>query len=1108
MFRPLSSGKRSLLNFHATRYVGRTIPRAACWPEAERHASGGSATFVSSHFRIDPATISTYLDRRGLGYRENPTHTIVKACPLCAKPHQDKVDNLWKLYIRKADGAYFCHRCGNSGSWYDFKQKLGDLPAADDIKSSASASAPGRAVASSLGPPSRGLVSPPVAAGSSSAGALAVNTDFVARASRDLLEENRFPDVLRYLTEVRKLDIATLRRYCVGAVTRDVPVQAKPAATGDGAPSLASGGISSDPADSFGAIGGGSNPSAGGSAVTWEKHSCIVFPWITLKDGTPSAAAGSNQARGAQRSHAHAAAAPSVFGIDAGMAIPAALEGFAAAGGPGGIPDVFTDPSRYVCGRVKLRSVRDKSAQMLLPRGGGWGMFGWHTVPPPAVTTSGSLSVPLSFSASGSTSGSAGDAATIVLTEGEFDAMSVAQETGLPSVSLPNGCRSMPVELLPQLERFSRILLWMDDDLAGREGADRVSEKLGMGRCHIVRPSPGLILPKLPPPAAAAADASGGSSAAPADGDAAAASAPLPGGDPAVALPKDANEMLQRGLDLRPLVAAAAPRRHDQILDFSELRGAVMREVAASLGVFDSQYGAGRRDAAGNFRSAAGVPYRSLPRLQRLLKGHRPGEVTIVTGPTGSGKTTLLSQLSLDLAAQGVRTLWGSFEIKHARLIAAMLTQLRSGRIPLEGDLAMQMQLALGAQRQLQRGSKGAGSQGAAPAGGRGLPAFASTGVAAASPDDWLASPPPSVAAAHPAAPFSSSATSAERALLQSYERAADVLGALPLQFLRFYGSSDVDRVVDALEYASYVHDTEHVILDNLQFMMSASGSGRGGGMFDRFEAQERALDKFRAFATRHDVHLTLVIHPRKEPEDAPLSMSSVFGSAKATQEADTVYILQRAPDGRKYIDVKKNRYDGSVGMVPLAFDPDAKCFSEHEAVVMGGSASDSAPAGGAGAGRGGQGAAAGSGGAPAGGGDSASRRRPSAAGAPQTRSFSTSARSPTASTRCCAGERGFNTAAHCHAAAAAGTGYAKKSPEFWRQLYARKAVAAAVAAAAPERALLRQRLAGELEEDLTQVVLPAFRLHPVHSDAEDAQPAVSTATASNPGEDLRPNVS
>ena len=36
------------------------------------------------------------------------------------------------------------------------------------------------------------------------------------------------------------------------------------------------------------------------------------------------------------------------------------------------------------------------------------------------------------------------------------------------------------------------------------------------------------------------------------------------------------------------------------------------------------------------------------------MKGHRPGELTIFTGPTGSGKTTLMSELSLDLCQQGV----------------------------------------------------------------------------------------------------------------------------------------------------------------------------------------------------------------------------------------------------------------------------------------------------------------------------------------------------------------------------------------------------------------------------------------------------------------------
>ncbi|KRT81242.1 hypothetical protein AMK59_5114, partial [Oryctes borbonicus] len=49
--------------------------------------------------------------------------------------------------------------------------------------------------------------------------------------------------------------------------------------------------------------------------------------------------------------------------------------------------------------------------------------------------------------------------------------------------------------------------------------------------------------------------------------------------------------------------------------------------------------------------------------------------MTILTGPTGSGKTTFISEYSLDLAMQGVSTLWGSFEIRNARLARTMLQQ-------------------------------------------------------------------------------------------------------------------------------------------------------------------------------------------------------------------------------------------------------------------------------------------------------------------------------------------------------------------------------------------------------------------------------------------------
>ena len=78
------------------------------------------------------------------------------------------------------------------------------------------------------------------------------------------------------------------------------------------------------------------------------------------------------------------------------------------------------------------------------------------------------------------------------------------------------------------------------------------------------------------------------------------------------------------------------------------------------------------------------------------------------------------------------------------------------------------------------------------------------------------------------------------------FEHVADGFESLPMYFMRFYGSTEIDEVLDAMEYAVYVYDVEHILLDNLQFMLSSSMSSKSG--FERFEAQERALEKFRRF--------------------------------------------------------------------------------------------------------------------------------------------------------------------------------------------------------------------------------------------------------------------
>lgn len=77
----------------------------------------------------------------------------------------------------------------------------------------------------------------------------------------------------------------------------------------------------------------------------------------------------------------------------------------------------------------------------------------------------------------------------------------------------------------------------------------------------------------------------------------------------------------------------------------------------------------------------------------------------------------------------------------------------------------------------------------------------------------------------------------------------------------------------------------------------------------DRFSKQDKVIAAFRTFATQCNCHVTLIIHPRKERDTDELSISSIFGSAKASQEADNILIIQKKTlptlHTRKYIQVR-----------------------------------------------------------------------------------------------------------------------------------------------------------------------------------------------------------
>mmetsp|Transcript_54479 Transcript_54479/g.108145 ORF Transcript_54479/g.108145 Transcript_54479/m.108145 type:complete len:767 (+) Transcript_54479:17-2317(+) len=718
------------------------------------------SAFVSRHNKIDEDIVRTFLETLpDIELAETREHFNVKDCSalpkgLCLKPTgTDESDNQWKVFILSGkDGAggagtYFCHRCRAKGSWYDLK-KLGNSGKKME----------GVGEKASNGVITRGLEAADRSRSQRNYGAVEgrerakpmlrlPDQALVARYQISLQSNPgrsaEVDQIMQYLTKERGLSLEVLLRYGVGIAKYRFPEGDK-----------------------------------------YVEAVCVTFPWVMS----------SEQLR--EQDEEMGTTTDFVSGQKLAMQQQQTLE---AEGVEEQKPrqgrGVTVGSSGWVTRRVKVRAWQRKGRQQLDPPGGGWGLFGLHTVLP--------------------------EDKTVVVTEGEYDAMAVHQGTGLAAVSLPNGAGSLPLDVLPLLEKFEKIYLWMDHDAPGQAGVEKFVKKLGVGRCFVVQP-----LKKDLDRLRAAAQKNGEES----DND---ATAQVP---PPILL-KDANDALRLGCDMRAMIDAAEPPGHQQIAGFKHLRDQVLHEIR-----HPNEY--------------CGTPVLTLPLFTKVLKGFRKGEMSLITGSTGSGKTSFLSQVSLDLARQGVNTLWGSFEVKNSRLMKKMLQQFY------------------------------------------GNPLTKPTGPGGA------------------------------QEVVDGIDAIADSFQSLPLHFLTFHGGSEIEEVIDAMEYAVYAFDVEYVIIDNLQFMLGAKGRSLGGGSFDKYDVQDFAVERFRRFATDKNVHVTLVVHPRKEEENSRLGLNSVFGSAKATQEADAVVVLQY--DGEnKYLDVKKNRFDGELGIIPLSFSPHTSSFYE-----------------------------------------------------------------------------------------------------------------------------------------------------------------------------------
>jgi twinkle protein len=179
----------------------------------------------------------------------------------------------------------------------------------------------------------------------------------------------------------------------------------------------------------------------------------------------------------------------------------------------------------------------------------------------------------------------------VVVTEGEIDAMSVAQAFNLrwQAVSVPNGAQGAKRAIskaLEWLEGYEEVVLAFDNDESGRAAAKECAALFTPGKCKILH-WPNSI--------------------------------------------KDANDMIQQGreAEIPQLVFEAKTYRPDGILAGTELKQKI-----------------------DEFRTGGGTyfSYDTMrPKMDAMVRGFRKGELVMLTAGTGIGKSTEAAEHAYDL---------------------------------------------------------------------------------------------------------------------------------------------------------------------------------------------------------------------------------------------------------------------------------------------------------------------------------------------------------------------------------------------------------------------------------------------------------------------------
>lgn len=221
---------------------------------------------------------------------------------------------------------------------------------------------------------------------------------------------------------------------------------------------------------------------------------------------------------------------------------------------------------------------------------------------------------------------------TLVITEGEIDALSVAM-FGYWGVSVPRGAKHAGqdgnsandqwiAEDYEWLKDFERIYVWMDNDEPGKAAARDIAMRLGLERCYLITTPDGH---------------------------------------------KDANECLSAGISAEAIAKAF---EEAITLDPANLVWATDFMERVKLRIWPP----------GGVEPGFDLPWGNMP--WRI----RPGELTVWTGFSGHGKTIALNNLMVHAASIGEVVTIASMEVEPDRTLEVTWCQANGGRFPYDED--------------------------------------------------------------------------------------------------------------------------------------------------------------------------------------------------------------------------------------------------------------------------------------------------------------------------------------------------------------------------------------------------------------------------------------